>query len=624
VAYSLKFLWRLFALWIVFFTLQRVLFYIQYSSDIDVGIGELLSMPFHAFKLDISGFSYLMGIPFVCISFLVLFRGRPRRVFLKIIHAIIWFLTLVYTIIFTSELVSYVEWRSKLSSKIFVHLETPSEIFRTSSGNFTGTFILYLILQLAIFYILYRVLILKIKQAEVQRPFIQKLPRFVAILLGGAFLLGMGLRGGLQQIPVSATSAYYSKSQIVNDMSVNSIWSFIHMTFQHFKKDIEGLYNQLDENVIKRETDELFNYQKNDSIKIFETTRPNIIFVTLESWSADMIGALSDEKGITPNFDRLADNGLLFTNLYANSTTSETGHSSIFSGYPTVPGISITSESAKCRQLPSLFKALQKEAYTSAYYFGGDLSYGNLGGYLSEMGVDFSQDENDLNLEPAGKLGIHDEAMFPYFFDEINAAKRPYIYCLFTQSTHAPYDIPKPYVKGYPKDSEGYVTSLMYADSVINAFIEQVKTLPDFENTIVVFVADHSKTHFKNKSIYSDQFYRIPLLFWGGALKQDLKGQRIHKIGSQSDIAKTLLNQMELSTEDFHWSKNLLDPNAPEWALMTTTMSFGIKDTSGYTCYNNILDKVMQTSYKNEIETQASLLQSRALVEAIYREFRAF
>ncbi len=622
--FSIQFILRLFVVWMLFFTIQRALFYIHYFSDFNSGFTEILSLPYHALRMDISSFAYAMGIPFVFIALLIFFKGRFRSIWLKIIHGTIWFLTIIFSIIFSSELVSYTEWRTKLSSKIFVHFETPSEIFRTSSGNFTWWFLLYLVLQLIVFYLLYRFFILKINKTEERPVLIKRVLQFFSFLLIGAFLFIVGLRGGVQEIPISATNAYFSKSQIVNDLSVNSIWNFIHMTHQHFKKDIEGMYNRLDDQDIESITNSLYSYNQNDTTQILNDQRPNIIFITLESWSAQMIGALGGEKGITPQFDQLAKEGLLFTEFYATSTTSETGHTSIFSGYPTIPGISISAESAKCRQLPSLFKTLKSEGYSSSYYFGGALAYGNIGGYLTEMGVDQLIDENDLSIEPKGKLGIHDEAMFPYFLNELKSAKRPYIYGLFTQSTHAPYDMPMEYVKGYPQGSEGYVTSLIYADRELKKFTDQLKTLPDFDNTIVVFVADHGKTNHVNNDVYSSEFYHTPLLIWGGALKTSFKGETIDKIGSQSDIAKTLLQQMGLPHNDFRWSKDLLDPDVPEWALLTSTMSFGLLDTSGYTCYHTINEGLISSSYSQENDTEKAMKRSRALVEAIYKEFRNF
>ena len=624
MSYYLKYLFRLLILWLVFFTAQRLLFIIHYVGDIDVSVAELLTLPWHALRMDLSSFAYIMGIPLILLAITAFFNGRAQVISLKIVNGFILFFGLITSILFASELVSYHEWRTKLSSKIFVHFETPSEVFRTSSGSYTGWFVFYLIIQLLLFYFLFRWLLKNFKPGANSKPFLKRSLDFLLVIIIGGALFGMSIRGGLQKIPISATNAYYSQSQIINDISVNSIWNFIHMTFQHFKKDIEGMYNHLNENEAALITKELYAYAQIDSVKILKNSRPDIIFISLESWAGNMIGALGNPDHITPNFDQLVKEGLFFTNIYANSTTSETGHTAIFSGYPTVPGIAISSESAKCRKLPSIFKDLKAEGYHSSYYFGGSLAYGNIGGYLTEMKVDRQTDENDLSLTPKGDLGIHDEAMFPYFISELKKAQSPFIYGLFSQSTHAPYDMPMHGIKNHPKNVEGYVNSMVYTDIELKKLVEALKKLPNFDNTLVVFVADHGKTNYNNNNIYSADFYHIPLLFWGGALKQDYIGKIVDKIGSQSDIVSTVLHQLNLPTTAYHWSKDLLNPNVPNWALTASTMSFGIIDTSGYAAYHTINEKMVNSTYKNQKETNAALKRSRALVETIYREFRNF
>ena len=132
------FIIKIFALWMIFFLLQRILFYVHYSSDFDVDFVTLLQLPLHSIILDLSSFAYLMGVPFIliCISLLSL-SNTWHTILIKITKYTIWFLAVISSILFSSELVSYFEWRAKLSSKIFIHFSTPSEIFRTSSGNST-------------------------------------------------------------------------------------------------------------------------------------------------------------------------------------------------------------------------------------------------------------------------------------------------------------------------------------------------------------------------------------------------------------------------------------------------------------------------------------------------------
>ena len=620
---NLLFVVKLFFLWLIFFFCQRLLFLVHYWGDFDSSFSTLLQLPYHALRIDVSSFAYLSGIPFIFLAISTLeLTQKWQSFFIKLSKGFIWFSAVVSAIIFSSELVSYYEWRAKLSSKIFIHFETPSEIFRTSSGNSTWWFLLYFVIQLILFYFLYKWLIKPIIFKKSNHKLIAKFMFFMGFTVVGGTLFGLGFRGGWQEIPISATNGYYTNSQITNDLSVNSAWNFIHMTYEYFNTDFEDYYNNVPEKEAEQLVQQLFETTEQDTLEIFKTTTPNIIFVTLEGWSAQMIEPLGGLEGVTPNFNALASEGLLFTQIYATSETSETGHTSIYSGYPTLPKISMSTESAKCRQMPSLLNVLDKD-YESSYYFGGALSYGNIGGYMTEIGWDRLTDENDLqHLNPKGNLGIHDEAMFKYFFDEIKSAKRPYVYGLFTQSTHAPYDMDAPYLDEYPNDD--YIKSMHYADEQIKRFTDKLKSLPDFENTIVVFIADHGKTNSVNNNRYIDDFYHIPTLIWGGGLKPQYNGENINKIGSQNDIVKTILNQLNYNTSEFNWGKDLLNPSTKEWAIITTSYTYGIKTPNGCIIHQFIDDIDVYNSYSDSVEAKIQLKNCRAIIESVYREFKAF
>lgn len=578
-------------------------------------------MPFHGLRLDLSAFGYTMAIAFLLsiIGFFVVSEKR-NKLLNRLIHIYFWIITGLVSLIMAGEITTYIEWKTKLSSKIFLHFNTPSEIFRTGSGSYTFWFFLYVFLQLIFAYFVYfkvlkgnRLTVLDNVKLKVRALFSG------AYLAVNAFLFVLFIRGGLQQIPVSTTTAYFSTKQIINDVTVNPVWNFINMTYTHFKVDLSEYYQNVAEDEQIRVTNQLFAETEKDTLQILNSSNPNIVLLTLEGWSAQLIEPLGGEKDITPNFNKICKEGLLFTEIYATGGTSETGHTSIISGYQTISGTSISTQSAKCRKLPSINQSLKKLGYNSFYTFGGALSYGNIGGYLTDVGLDKLVDENDLDLQPTGKLGIHDEAMFPYFLSEIKKAKAPYFYGLFTQSTHAPYDMPAEPMPNYEDDM--YVTSMHYADKHLGLFLEELKQLPDYDNTLVILIADHGRANFVNPNTYDEDYFHIPLLFTGGALKEEFRNQTIDKIGSQADLAKTLLNQMNLPTGDYRWSKDLLNPSTKEWAICTSTLSYGWKNKEGYTVYDMINDNLVSSPYTNQFEIDSVLNLCRAVLESVYTEY---
>ena len=311
---------------------------------------------------------------------------------------------------------------------------------------------------------------------------------FVPLTIG-LFLLA---RGGWQQIPLNIDSAYFSNNHVANDLSVNSTYYFANSYMLYNKSEIDNLLPKIDSGESKKLVNELYNFPIEHDVQILDNKRPNVVFVILESWAAEAIGCLSENKGATPHFDALANEGLLFTNVYSTGHTSEIGNSSIFSGNPAIPGISISLQPDKHRKLRSLNQDFQDWGYTSHYVFSGDLKYGNIGGYFMDHGFQDVMDENDFpNGLERGKLNFYDEDLFDIFIDRMNTTKEPFMHCAFTGSTHSPYDHPEAPNQNWQGEEKDFMNSVIYADDCINTFIENCKKQDWYKNTLFVFVADH-------------------------------------------------------------------------------------------------------------------------------------
>ena len=160
------------------------------------------------------------------------------------------------------------------------------------------------------------------------------------------------------------------------------------------------------------------------SVNILSHTQPNIVFILLESWAADNIESLGGLPGITPNFKKLEKEGYLFSDFYSNGWTSDQAMSSIFSAFPVFPFVGIVNEPDKSRKLSSLNKSLPN--YHSSFFFGGQLTYGNIKAYLLSNKFSLVKDEEDYSELPKGRLGIHDGYMFDQFKLELNKLPQPF------------------------------------------------------------------------------------------------------------------------------------------------------------------------------------------------------
>jgi len=288
----------------------------------------------------------------------------------------------------------------------------------------------------------------------------------------------------------------------------------------------------------------------------------------------------------------------------------------ILSGYPNQATTSIIKTPTKTRQLPSINQSLAKLGYESSYTYGGELEFANIKSYLINIKMDELTDKYSFPVsERTTSWGVHDQYVFDRFYHDIQNKKQPFFATLFTLSSHEPYDVPmKTKFKGSDRSSL-FKNSVYYTDSIIGSFIRQFKQLPLWNNTLIVMVADHGHPLPGNDPNDRPSKFHIPLIFSGGALS--LKG-RINTIGSQTDIATTLLDQLHLPINQYQWGKDLLDSSAKSFAFYSFNNGFGFVTPGGTETIDNVSRKPIFISPGFDT---AQIKFGKAYMEYSYQDF---
>lgn len=566
-------IFKLLLFWVVVFDFQRILFSIHnWDKFSNVSFGNWLLAFVYSIRLDLATAALLSFLP---LFFLLIYFLKPAKWSRFAFFTVLFLEIILCAVIHGGEINAYTEWNHKLTTRVFTHLLNPDEVVRTADYGMIIWFTIYAFLEIVFGYKLMN-WFFKLKIIPNTIYWLVRVP--IAIFLLGFFGLGFLVigRGGSQQIPINIDSAYYTNDYVANDLSVNSVYFFAKSFMLFNRSEIGAMFPMIPEEEAKKELKDFYSYPLEHDKIIFENKRPNIVFIILESWTANAIGSISGEKGATPHFDKLTKQGLLFTKLYATGGTSEIGNSSIFSGYPALPEISITMQPDKHRKLPSFNQDLKEWGYSSHYIFSGDLKYGNIGGYFIDHGFDTVEDENDFprNLK-RGKLNYYDEDLYDILIDKMDKTKGPFMHCAFTGSTHSPYDYPNRGTKKWSGSEADFMSSMYYADKCLNDFLKKCKSHSWYKNTIFVMVADHGHASAKLQNPNLAGYFHIPLLIFGEPLKKEYRGQKIETLGSQADIVRTLLYQMGGDYKQYIWSKDLLNPACPQFALHTINRGYG-------------------------------------------------
>jgi len=96
----------------------------------------------------------------------------------------------------------------------------------------------------------------------------------------------------------------------------------------------------------------------------------NVVLISVESLSAEYLGKFGNTRGLTPNLDRIADEGLLFTGLYATGTRTVRGLEAVTLAIPPTPGQSIVRRPHN-ETLFSLGSVFEDKGYGVLFAYGG-------------------------------------------------------------------------------------------------------------------------------------------------------------------------------------------------------------------------------------------------------------
>ena len=596
--------------WIIFFVVSKGVFLIYHHvKAASLTAGEIVSVFSHGLYLDTSFSAYLCVIPFFLFFLQTIFKNLRIK---KIVSVYTIFFILLLNLITVADLELYKAWGFRLDSTPLQYFNSPAEMVATASSSPIDLLIFIFILLNIFFIWLYMGVFKKFISSPVIS--IKILPVLISLFL--LVFLFVPIRGGFQLIPINQSNVYFSDKMFANHAAVNVAWNFFNSVLdKNFKKKNPYLY--FSDAEARQKVDSLYTSHSNVPQQLLTTQRPNIIFIILESFTAKFVGCLGGEPGVTPNLDKIAKEGMLFTHIYASGERSEKGLVALLSGYPTQTTISIIKSPSKTEGLPHLNRILKQLGYHSSYYYGGELAFANIKSYLLNAGYDrliskYDFDKKDYN----SKWGVHDHVLLNKFFVALKTETQPFFATLFTLSSHEPYEIPtRPKFEGNDETTK-FKNSFNYTDSVIGNFIEQAKHQQWWDSTLIIMVADHGHRLPGNDPSDKPTKFRIPLILTGGALK--LNGQVNNNIGSQTDIAFTILQQMDLPTANFKWSKNLLDTSAQQFAFYIFNDGFGFVTPAGAVTFDNVSKKII---YKDTGVSDEQLNKGKAYMQSSFQDY---
>lgn len=395
--------------------------------------------------------------------------------------------------------------------------------------------------------------------------------RLLITLIIVAMVCGYGFK-------INSNLAETSDNRYQNELAKAGIYSFF-AAFKNNELNYEHFYKLID----NKEAFSIVKHQLTDSTTSFtensqsirrnisangEMVTPNIIMVTIESFSADFMARFGNKSNLTPVLDSIADKSILFTSMYATGTRTVRGMEALSLAIPPTPGSSIVRRPNN-DNLATIGHIFRQQGYETGFFYGGDGYFDNMNQYFGSNGYAVTDRGRNALIKDRFKAnrtiipdslvhfenawGISDEDLYSAVIRDADAKYKQgklFYNFVMTTSNHRPYTYPAGKIE-IPSGT-GREGAVKYTDYAIGQFLQKIKHKQWFTNTVIIFVADHCASS-AGKNEIDIAKYHIPAMIYNLPNKPSLT---IDKMCSQIDLYPTLLSLL-----NWEYTSNLFGQN---------------------------------------------------------------
>lgn len=422
----------------------------------------------------------------------------------------------------------------------------------------------------------------------------------------------LGIRGKITGISFGTSDAFATNKVSSGNLALNGMFCFyrggnksnINHSALELKEAVKNVKEALASDKIKYINPE---YPMMRSYTNTKKEKYNVVIVMIESFSAKYLDSLShNDFKVTPTLDKMAKDGILYTNFYANGQRSQEGITSIYTGLTQVVGYENFGEGLELYNPSFLGKIAHKNGYNTIAMQSSDRGsfrvdkLSELAGFEDYYGAkDFPH-----KGEEVGKphFGAWDGDMFRFLSSKLHTIKEPFISFSFTATTHAPYHSPGKKWEKYPHGAnteQGYLNTMFYVDSQIDEFMKKAKKEPWFNRTVFIFTADHvghaelseliKKDTDEEKHLLPD--FRVPLVIYAPKI---FKPQTSDLVASHNDIMSSIIDLLGWNSAFSSIGQSLFDTSVKSrFAFVKRGNTLAITDGKGSVGYNfcNFIDE---------------------------------
>ena len=524
------------------FTVLRIALLAVFAELGSLSTGELARVHLTGLRFDL-----LAGLVFVLPQMLHVTFWTDRRAagwlsrFLLQFEWAIGFSFVLFVLV--AEFLFFDEFQSRLNYVAFEYLVYPHEVF----GNIFESYpvvplVLGLLLATGGLLILSRKRLLPVLQVPV--PARRRYGLLAAALTA---IAGLWTTTGMGSMQVS-------RDRVANECSGNGWYSFCYYAWT-CRFDYDRFYLTIDADEAHRRlrariaaaSDAFVPDSPNPVDRIVRSPRPrrdhNVVIILEESFGSDFVGALGDDRGLTPRFDRLTRDGILFDNFYATGNRTARALEAVLTSMPPIPTEAILKRDHSDR-VYTLAHILADRGYRRTFITGGRGIFDGMRSFMMANGFERLIEQSDYeNPTFVTAWGVCDEDIFAKALqecDRLHASGDPFFVTVLTGSNHRPFTYPDGRIDR-PSSEQKRTNCVKYADWALGEFFEQARSHAFYENTLFVVMGDHGARVYGSQ-LFPMKSYRIPVLMIPPGGEEG--GTRCSTLASSLDIAPTILARL--------------------------------------------------------------------------------
>ena len=502
--------------------------------------------------LDDLATALLLGLPFLAGLYL-LAKPLGWRFSKPLAHLMLIGLTGVAVFSAVAEIFFWNEFNSRFNGIAVYYLIFPKEVI----GNIRESFDLRIYLPpiAIVALIIYLLLRPGLRKTLAQQPMRGEWKKAV----------GAGLLSLLLALPVMALGPFEPAAErTVNELAINGMHSLFRAALTNDSK-YDGVYAGMPEEealpivkamVQQDNTTPIAGPEQRSLLRHVDNgpapaKKLNVVLILEESFGSVYFEDVFQEKQreyyrtVSPNWHRLAQEGQIFTNIYATGDRTVRALEAVFTSFAPIPGIS-TARRDGSEDMHSLPFLLKSQGYRTQFLYGGPTTFDNMGHFWESIGFDSVLGQSDIKDRSFKTIwGVADEYLFKEGLDRIDALAEqpgPFLFSMLTVTNHRPFLYPEGRIAQKPSPNKRD-NSAAYADWALGQFIDAARSKPWFDNTLFVMIGDHGPKVWGAAQI-PVQAFRVPLLFLS---PKNLPAARNPVLGSSLDVTPTIMGMLGLS-----------------------------------------------------------------------------